>query len=64
MKKIRNSQLAIPVLNRVKHQSFPVSIVNDFLTKTRQFVKTLCKDIFLSTFIALNVTWVSHLKER
>ena len=45
MKKIRNSQLAIPVLNRVKHQSFPVSIVNDFLTKTRQFVKTLCKDI-------------------
>ena len=27
MKKIRSSQPAIPVLNWVKHQSFPVSIV-------------------------------------
>ena len=30
MKKIRSSQPATPVLNRVRQQSFPVSIVKKF----------------------------------
>ena len=38
---------------------------NDFLMETQHFKKTLCKQkvktFVLSTFIALNVKWVSRL---
>ena len=41
MKKIRSSQPVIPVLNWVKHQSFPVSIVKSLKSKKKQLALTL-----------------------
>ena len=39
--------------------------MDDFLTETRHFIKTLCKQkvktFFLSTLIALNPKWVPRL---
>ena len=53
MKKIRSSQPAIPVLNCVKHQSFPVSIIN-MISMSRFIIRVIFN--FLYRFNKLNVS--------
>ena len=45
IKKIRSSQPAIPILNWVKHQSFPASIVKDSVTNSAKIVEVWQKNI-------------------
>ena len=64
MKKIRSSQPAIPVLNRVKHQTFPVSILKEEATFVIDLIAAISVMINLpSTYQQFVRLFVSTLRK-
>ena len=56
MKKIRSSQPAIPVMNWVKHQSFPVSSVKRFQRRKREKNKKRSRRFWIRPLFADRAT--------